>query len=62
MPELTFKVIQRPHAPGHTVPFVEHDSGVLRRASAEEEALWEALQEARKELEEAQKPAGGRKR
>ena len=43
MNELGFKIIQRHHAPGYTVPFVEYASGRLRRASEEEAKLWDAL-------------------
>lgn len=45
---LDFEIVQRPHSATETVAFVRHTNGQLRRASAEEERLWEALQEALK--------------
>ena len=47
MNDLGFKIIDKPHAPGYTVAWVQSDSGLLRRATDEEVKLWEALREAR---------------
>lgn len=60
MNDLGFELFDKPHSPGHTVPFLRFDSGVERRASAEEKTLWEALQESRRQLEERQ-PARGKR-
>ena len=40
--------------PASLVPFIVHTSGVRRRASIEEVALWDALREARRQLAELQ--------
>jgi len=49
-PELTFRVVDRDNGHGFNVPVVISDVGVVRRASAEEAQLWEALQAVKAEV------------
>lgn len=61
MQDLGFTLIYRPHSPGFTVPFIQSDAGVLRRATEEEAVLWGRLTEMQKQLDEHRQPARGRK-
>lgn len=52
MDTLGFKIELRPHGPGNEVAWLIDDAGRQRRASAEELALWQALQAADGSLRE----------
>jgi hypothetical protein len=52
MSELSFKLIHRPHSESESIPWIEDAAGRLRRATAEEAEMWDALAEAQMRLAE----------
>ena len=52
MPELGFRLEPRPHSPGHTAFWLVHDSRLERLATEEEVKLWQALEQALRQLQE----------